>query len=363
MTMRPEPEPVHTHKPKDANGQPSLSRWIGKISVWCITRTASSPIEWTNVRRPMGPQRATELNALPGRILEDFRDHERRNPTDAEIFERYVERLALLGHHWSADTESVRTSDPLETAKLLATSTAREVQHRRDHLDQHEYELDDHEYEPDDRDSCPSMELNDEDWYDDFTWEWDAPARHHTREVSFGSEWYTSVGSPEPGDDRRRAVDMDSAGERQTTGRSGSRRSEPALVHIGTVGERITVSGTVVTTGWVQSYRWEPRTLLIVDCGTAHVKMITSARWAHNVRRGEQLTIIGTVKAHTEDLGAPLTVLSRPRLIEQPAEPQSPAPQPTGEVWEALNPTPAKARPFPGQTHPLAAPAEHPDAL
>ncbi|HEY3408721.1 MAG TPA: hypothetical protein VGK53_11180 [Propionicimonas sp.] len=129
------------------------------------------------------------------------------------------------------------------------------------------------------------------------------------------------------------------------------------------MGERITVSGTVVTTGWVQSYRWEPRTLLIVDCGTAHVKMITSARWAHNVRRGERLTIIGTVKAHTEDLGAPLTVLSRPRLIEQPAETQTPTPGPAEEVWEALNPTPTKARPFPGQTHPLATPAEHPDAL
>ncbi len=345
MTMRQGPEPVDTHKPPDVDEQGSLSRWIGMVSVWCVTRTASSPTEWNDVRMPMGPQRAAELNALPGRILQDFRDLERRDPTDAEIFERYVERLAHLGHHWNADAESVRTSDPLETAKLLATSIERKIQHSRAYFDQQEGE-------PDDWDACDGVQFDDEDWYGESACEWDAPAPHHTREYSFGSEWFTSVGSPEPGDDRRRAA-----------GLSGSDRSEPALVHVGTVGERITVSGTVVTTGWVQSYRWEPRTLLIVDCGTARVKMITSARWAHKVRRGEQLTLIGTVKAHTEDLGEPLTVLTRPRLVEQPAQSQTPTPAVTGEVWEALNPAPAKARPFPGQTHPLAAPAEHPDAL
>ena len=346
MTMRPGPEPVDTHKPQDVNDQHSLSRWIGKISVWCVTRTASSPIEWNNVRRPMGPQRAAELNALPGRILQDFRDLERRDPTDAEIFERYVERLAHLGHHWNADTESVRTSDPLETAKLLATSIERKDPTLR---------------------GPTSISTN-------MNQTTGTPATASRSTMRTGTTSSPGSGRPLPrttpgsfpsgpsGTPRlaRRSQEMtgdrpegpDEAGGRRTAGRSGSRRSAPALVHIGTVGERITVSGTVVTTGWVQSYRWEPRTLLIVDCGTAHVKMITSARWAHKVRRGERLTLIGTVKAHTEDLGAPLTVLTRPRLIEQPAEPQTPTPGPTGEVWEALNPAPAKRGPFPGRpTH------------
>lgn len=85
--------------------------------------------------------------------------------------------------------------------------------------------------------------------------------------------------------------------------------------HAGTIGQKITLTGTVRTAILVNGFthRSPDNVMLIVDCGTAVAKMVTAAAWAYPVEVGDQLTVTGTVKAHTEWNGTKQTVLTRPK--------------------------------------------------
>jgi hypothetical protein len=101
-----------------------------------------------------------------------------------------------------------------------------------------------------------------------------------------------------------------------------------AVDHVGVVGDKITLAGTVRTTIRVDGYTYHSpdSILLILDCGTAIAKMTTAASWAYRVKVGDLLTVTGTVKAHTVWNGVKQTVLTRPRKLDQPAAPLPQAP-------------------------------------
>ncbi|MCA0253591.1 MAG: hypothetical protein LCH76_15145 [Actinobacteria bacterium] len=131
--------------------------------------------------------------------------------------------------------------------------------------------------------------------------------------------------------------------------------------HAGTVGQPITLTGTVLTATRVPGYHYRSpdQALLVIDCGTAVAKTITSATWAYPIERGDQVTITGIVKAHQEYRGVPQTVLTRPKRIDNPTPSEVAPTMNPDAAWEVVNATQAGPRPFPGPSHPLAETAQH----
>jgi hypothetical protein len=130
--------------------------------------------------------------------------------------------------------------------------------------------------------------------------------------------------------------------------------------HLGKMGQQITVTGTVRTTSRINGFtpRSPDRVLIVVDAGAAMVKIVTSAAWAYDVERGEQVTLAGTVKAHNEWRGVRQTVLTRAARIDPvPADPDPPS---ADLPWEEVNPAEARLRPFPRTPDPLATTAQAP---
>ena len=72
--------------------------------------------------------------------------------------------------------------------------------------------------------------------------------------------------------------------------------------YAGHIGDTITLTGTVTTLAHVEGYRYNSpsQRVIVLDCGPHVAKTLTTAAWAYDVRRGDQLTLTGTVKAHQE---------------------------------------------------------------
>lgn len=172
------------------------------------------------------------------------------------------------------------------------------------------------------------------------------------------------------------AVSMVNAWEHrdEAPARPAAETTEPArtLSHAGTVGDPITLTGTITCLLPLAGYhRYSPpQRLLIVDCGDTIAKTMTSAGWSHDLSRGDTVTLTGTVKAHQEYRGIPQTMLARCKLdARTPAADPAPAPatdtagpaaaQP--ELWETVSaPRPPQSR---FQEAPLAAAAPLTPAL
>ena len=131
-----------------------------------------------------------------------------------------------------------------------------------------------------------------------------------------------------------------------------------AAGHAGRVGEKVTVTGRVITAITVDAFdEMSPdRRLVILNRGSDTIRTVSTADWAYQVQRGDLVTITGAVQAHTEHDGRPRTVLARSRLLDSPPPKRRPAPEISGEVWEVLSPARLRARPFPGPANPLAPP-------
>lgn len=137
-------------------------------------------------------------------------------------------------------------------------------------------------------------------------------------------------------------------------------QQRPTISHVGTIGEKVTLSGTVSLAMAVAGYHYRSpdQMLLVIDCETAVAKTTTSARWAYDVQRGDQLTITGTVKKHDDYRGIPQTVLSRPQrttiTTPPPLAGSLAQPAPGDESWEVVNANEAGPRPFPRPSNALA---------
>ena len=135
------------------------------------------------------------------------------------------------------------------------------------------------------------------------------------------------------------AVSAIPAHQRLTAGRAretARREAAQTVEHVGTVGEKVTLTGVVCTALRVDgySYRSPDSVMLIVDCGTAVAKMTTAAAWAYPLKVGDPVTITGTVNAHTEWNGIKQTVLSRPKKHDPEPVPMSMPDAP--RLWETV---------------------------
>lgn len=84
---------------------------------------------------------------------------------------------------------------------------------------------------------------------------------------------------------------------------------------IGTVGEKITVEGTIIQAMTIDGTYGSSR-LVVVSVGQGdRVKMFTSAGWAWDVDAGEAVQLAGTVKGHEEYQGRRETLLVRPKQV------------------------------------------------
>jgi hypothetical protein len=88
------------------------------------------------------------------------------------------------------------------------------------------------------------------------------------------------------------------------------------LSHIGTIGEKITISG-VVTKNMVIETMYGFSHLVIIEGESFIVKTFTTAKWSDDEKAevGNNITLVGTVKAHDEYNGTPQTMMTRCKMI------------------------------------------------
>ena len=84
----------------------------------------------------------------------------------------------------------------------------------------------------------------------------------------------------------------------------------------GSIGEKITLSGTITREMTFEGYRHNSPAsrLIILTAPHGIAKMFTTAAWAYDVNRGDEVTVTGTVKAHETYNGTRQTVLTRPKI-------------------------------------------------
>lgn len=80
---------------------------------------------------------------------------------------------------------------------------------------------------------------------------------------------------------------------------SATREERPASAWLGSIGEKVTITGVVITALTVDGYAYNTTQMLVViDAAPTIAKVYTSAAWADEISVGDQVTITGTVKAH-----------------------------------------------------------------
>lgn len=107
-----------------------------------------------------------------------------------------------------------------------------------------------------------------------------------------------------------------------TTNKAAKTEEQIQSRYAGTVGEKLEVSGTVTRLVPMESnFGYYPTTnmLVIIQSGTTVAKMATAAAWAFDVEQGDQVVVVGTVKAHEEYRDVQQTVLTRPKLTAHTA--------------------------------------------
>lgn len=86
--------------------------------------------------------------------------------------------------------------------------------------------------------------------------------------------------------------------------------------HIGQIGEKVTVTGTVSFTKVIDGY-YGSKVLVKVEDGTGGTAvMFTTAQWAWEAAQGDAITVTGIVKDHDEYEGVAQTVLNRPKAVK-----------------------------------------------
>jgi hypothetical protein len=88
------------------------------------------------------------------------------------------------------------------------------------------------------------------------------------------------------------------------------------LIYLGTVGEKMTVTGTVKVAKAIDTEYGLSRLLIVADADGNLVKAFTTAKFVWDVEVGDELTLTVTVKAHEVYEGVKQTVITRPKLIE-----------------------------------------------
>jgi hypothetical protein len=107
MTAHTDPFGIYRNQPTLPNPtEDDLKRWVGKITLWCATRTTYIFDDTDDEDGiVVGEELAERLNWLPTELLADFRTTQGRDPTPREMFDRYQKELRIAGFEWDADQE------------------------------------------------------------------------------------------------------------------------------------------------------------------------------------------------------------------------------------------------------------------
>lgn len=82
----------------------------------------------------------------------------------------------------------------------------------------------------------------------------------------------------------------------------------------GEVGEKVSVTGTVAVLTSVETQYGSSLLVIIETAEHQAVKLFTTAGWAYALERGQEVSIVGTIKSFGEYNGYPQTQLVRPKL-------------------------------------------------
>lgn len=86
--------------------------------------------------------------------------------------------------------------------------------------------------------------------------------------------------------------------------------------HLGEIGSKITVTGTVVFEKVIEGYYGSKMLVKIEDGTGGTAVMFSTAAWAWAAEKGDAITVTGAVKAHEDYAGVAQTVLSSPKVVK-----------------------------------------------
>jgi hypothetical protein len=111
-------------------------------------------------------------------------------------------------------------------------------------------------------------------------------------------------------------VEAEAEAKRQAEARQAREAESAQWSHVeGVEGDRVTVAGTVAVAVSIDTDYGTSRLIVIETPERQAVKVFTTAEWAWGVERGEAITVVGAIKAHTVYEGRPQTQLVRPKRV------------------------------------------------
>ncbi len=114
----------------------------------------------------------------------------------------------------------------------------------------------------------------------------------------------------------QRAYDRD-AERAAAKARAAAERAARPAEYLGAVGEKITLTGEVVLAMTVDGYMPDTsQRLLVVQTDRGAAKVYTTARWAWDVDKGEQVSLTATVKRLDVYEGRPQTLITRAKKCQ-----------------------------------------------
>ncbi|MBN9103601.1 MAG: hypothetical protein J0I14_01235 [Propionibacteriaceae bacterium] len=119
-------DPVDLFRKPASPSENDLKRWVGKITLWCATRTpwvddADEEDETEDGVRVVGEDLVDHLLQLPTTVLADFRATQGRDPTPAELLHRYQTELGRAGYYWDIHQENPEPLDPDDETTVLVS--------------------------------------------------------------------------------------------------------------------------------------------------------------------------------------------------------------------------------------------------
>ena len=96
-----------------------------------------------------------------------------------------------------------------------------------------------------------------------------------------------------------------------------ARKAEEAKLHHveAEIGEKVTITGVVTAAIGIDTAYGPSNLIAIKGDDYSNVKIFSIAQWTHDTNEGDQIQIVGTVKAHGHHNELPETVLTRAKKI------------------------------------------------
>lgn len=118
-------DPIDLFRKPPSPSEDDLKRWVGKITLWCATRTVwvedADEDDKDDGVRVIGEELVDQLLQLPKTVLAEFCATRGRDPTPAELFQRYQTELRRAGYYWDIDQKNPEPLDPSDETTVLVS--------------------------------------------------------------------------------------------------------------------------------------------------------------------------------------------------------------------------------------------------